>query len=93
MKPASKSRCGTTLDQFFTRAQEPLSIDARPAIQSPSCGRRPRKGARVCSACTLLIAPGEQPPECAVASCPRELVPAPTDYAEWQKFIKEADQV
>jgi hypothetical protein len=39
-----------------------------------------------------LVGPGELPLECFVASCPRTLVPAPTDRSQWQKLIEAADQ-
>ena len=92
MKRRKKARCRTTLDQFFSRAEDLASIDARPAIQSPSYRLRPRKGARACLLCTRLIAPGARPPDCLIASCPRELIPVPTNPVAWQAFVEAADQ-
>jgi hypothetical protein len=92
MKRSSRSRCGTTLGQFFVRVEEPASIDARPAIQSPSFRQRPRKGALACASCTLLIAPGERPPDCAIWRCPRTWIPAPTKRAAWENFVEAASK-
>jgi hypothetical protein len=86
--------CGTgsPLSQFFVRVEEPVSIDARPSVPDPSYRLRPRLGALVCVSCTRLIAPGARLPDCLIASCPRELIPAPTNPVAWRAFVETADQ-
>jgi len=50
----------------------------------------PKPNSRACPVCTILVRKNAEPPECILSRCPRKLVPAPTNEAEWIRFIASA---
>lgn len=62
-----------------TTYDDMLSIDSRaPMAACPSRGLRPLPGAKICPACSLLVAPGQPLPPCDLTRCPGPdaLIPA-----------------
>jgi hypothetical protein len=70
-----------------------MEIDTKSLkLPSPSRDGRPKKGAKVCVACKILVAPNSRPLDCQIAECPRVFIPAPTDREKWDHFVANAAQ-